>query len=149
MTDYSGARDEVFGIVTTLWASPALASVFGYVPELRYDGAEEAGTPDKSKTWARVSAQIVKDGQASLSGGDGTKKYRGIGLAYVQVFGSRIETNSKVNAIALAGLIQAQFRKPSPSGDLWFRDQKIVELPVTDSSYPVNVVVTFEYESIQ
>lgn len=144
-TTYSGAIDELFGIVNSIW--PQLTGIAGYAPEIRWAGEVRPGKPDASKFWARVSASIVTDKLSTLSNVVGSKLFHATGLLYVQLFCPRNEVNPTVKGRSMAEIIRAQFRAASPSGNIWFRDQKIVELPSTEENYPINVVVTFEYDS--
>lgn len=139
--DYQAAIDELFGIAAVPLAAANI--------DVKWPGAPQSAKPAREKTWARVSAQIVTDDQSSLANSAGKKRYHATGLLYVQLFCSRIEANGLDNGRTIAKAVQAAFRVDAPSGVMWFRDQKIRELPITEESYPINVVVTFEYESIQ
>jgi hypothetical protein len=137
---YIEAQDEMFGIVKLKLAS------LSYVAWPRVPAPT---SPDKTSMWARVSTQIVRDSQSTIGNTGGTRKFEAIGLLYVQLFAPRNIAGSSEAALALAQIIQKEFRKASPSGLISFSNQKIVELPETDQNYPINVSVTFTYQDKQ
>lgn len=147
--DYVAAVDEMYGMVKA--ASASWNAIFGYVPELRWQGVPIDGRPDPSKSWARVSNKIVSSPQATLGDVAGKHRYRETGLLYIQVFGSRNETGAKNFAFQGAIVMQKAFRAPSPSGEIVFREAKVVDaqLDATEQWYGFNTVVTFEYDTIQ
>lgn len=145
---YQDAKDEVFGIVKSV-INAKQTSVFGYTVDVRYPGAPKASQPDTTKLWARVSSQIVTDAQTALGNNGGIKLYEAVALLYVQLFAPRNVGASSDNCTILAEFIRSEFRKASPSGNVWFLNQQIRELPETDTSYPVNVVVEFRYHTEQ
>lgn len=137
---YTEAQDELFGIVQ------AKVSSLAYVAWPRVPAASN---PDKTTLWARVSMQTVTDSQSSLAGSNGVRRFETVGLLYVQLFAPRNIGGSSEEALTLAKTIRDEFRKASPSGLISFKDQKIVELPETDQNYPINVSVTFTYQTTQ
>jgi len=145
---YTAAIDELLGMIKTAWDAGAL-SIAGYEPEIRWPGNPIGTKPDMTKYWGRPSTQIVLDGQSSLANDQGLRRYQAQGLLYFQLFCPRNVADSLENGRLLAEVIRTAFREGSPSGDLWFRNQKIVELPETDESYPINVVVEFLYDTLQ
>lgn len=145
---YQDAKDELFGIVRSVLISTAITTLFGYEIDTRYSGVP-GEKPDQSRLWARVSAQLVTDGQTALANNNGVKLYEAVGLLYVQLFAPRNIPGGEDKAEQLAEAIRSEFRKASPSGLIWFRNQKIVDLPETLESYPKNVVTTFSYKTSQ
>lgn len=144
---YQIAQDEVFGIVKAV-IDANQASLFGYTIDVRYPGVPKDTKPDMSMLWARASSQIVSDGQSALSNVGGVKRYDAIALLYVQLFSPR-NVPEKQKSLTLAELLRSEFRKASPSGNLSFFNQKIVELPEEATNYPTNVVVEFRYQTVQ
>jgi hypothetical protein len=145
---YNNARDEMFGIIKAAWSGST--DVVGYEPDIRWQGAPQGSAPDMDKYWARVSIQIVTDKQETLASDSlGKRLYKATGLIYFQLFCPRNVANPTINGITLAELIRGAFRKASPSGSIFFYNQAIRELPPTDENYPINVVATFEYDTIQ
>jgi hypothetical protein len=142
---YSAAADEVQSIVKSVWDTLSAAFTLGYTPEIRWPGVENANKLDRAQFSARVSIQNVVGEQIAF----GSKKFRDVNLLYVQVFCPRNVANSLVTGRQIAELIRTAFCQASPSGNLWFRDQKIRELAPEADFYPINVVATFEYETIQ
>jgi hypothetical protein len=153
------ATDEIYGIVKSVVDS-ASAAIVGYVPEIRWPGEAEPSKPDPTKFWLRVSTKTVVDSQSSLTDGNGTgtKRYTNVSLLFVQVFAPRSmfattgqPANKSILGEQLAIAIRDKFREPnaSPSGAIWFRDQKVVALQAEPDYYPFNVQVTFQFDTIQ
>lgn len=142
------AFDEICGIVNT-WMTVNSAAILGYVPEIRWPGNPKGDHPAALNIWARVSQRIVKDSQTGINAIEGQRLYTAVGLLYVQIFCPRSVSNSLVNGRILANGLRDRFRHPSPSSEIRFRDQKVVEVSAEDDYYPLNVVVTYEYDSIQ
>lgn len=148
-TTYIAAKDELFGIVKAVFDDAKWVALLGYVIDVRWPEVARASKPDFTKQWARVSAQSVSDGQATLSNVQNTKVFEAVGLLYVQLFCPRNMPASQENGLLIASDLQAAFRKQSPTGELWFRNQKISELPPTEDSYPINVQTDFQYRTLQ
>lgn len=140
---YSNAIDEMFGMVNAELGNVCVVLTYD-VFDMRWPGAPNAVAPDATKFWGRTSAQIVKDDVTSIGG----KKYTATGLLYVQLFCPRNVANTLVLGRQVAALFRDAFRQPSVSGAINFYNQKIVELPETEDNHPMNVVVTFEYDSV-
>jgi hypothetical protein len=147
-TTYDAVVDEMFGIINDAWKADSTA-VAGYIPEIRWKGAPKADPAPMDKYWARVSSQLVTDAQSSLSSFNGTKRYRATGLLYFQLFCPRTLPDRESVGRKLAMLIHSAFRKPSISGAIEFRNNVIRELPESEDYYPINVVVNFEFDSVQ
>jgi hypothetical protein len=142
---YSDAIDNMFGMVQAIWNQAA--SIVGYTPILRWPGEEIAAKPPVDQIWSRVSTQIVTDEQTAFANNNGVRLYHAKGLLFIQLFCPR--TNADLNiGRQFAQFIREGFRKESPDGNIWFTNQRILELPPTDTNYPINVVVTFEYDGV-
>lgn len=151
------ALDEMYGMIKTVVDAES-AAIVGYVPEIRWPGAAKASKPDNTKIWLRVTNKIVVDEQRSLADGNGTgtKRYTAIGFLIVQIFAPRTKfaavgtsSNMLIVGKSLGIAIRDKFRHPSPSGAIWFRDQKVDELSETPEYYPHNVTVTFQFDTIE
>jgi hypothetical protein len=102
---------------------------------------------DPVVTFAKATFQHADMAQASLAGGDGTRRYENIGTVTIEMFfptGIGVERPyNECEAIA------ALFRgKHSPNGDVWFRDVAINEITQSriTARYQMNVSFTFEYD---
>jgi hypothetical protein len=158
--DPQSAIDEIYGVVKDVVDNES-AAIVGYVPEVRWPGNPENVKPDPTKVWLRVSIKTVTDAQSSLaSGDDGSKRYTNVSLLFVQVFAPRSLFAMQANATPvnlqsvgreLAYAIRDRFRRndASPSGAIWYRDQKAVDAPPEPDYYPVLVTVTFQFDTIQ
>lgn len=145
---YEDAIDELFGMVKVVFDDSQWLTLFGYVIDVRWPGVAYATKPDPSKQWARVSQQVVTDGQVSLANTQGKRVFETVGLLYAQLFAPRNTPGAAENSRKVAEAIRDKFRGNSPSNEIWFRNQKIVELPTTQDSTPVNVVITYSFKSL-
>lgn len=146
-TTYHDAIDEMFASAKAVFDGTA-AALLGYVPDVRWPGAPLATVPDYTKLWARVSLQIVTDEQASLANNNDKRFFWATGLLFIQLFCPRNVGGSIDKGRLIAEQIQNKFRHQSTSGEIWYRNAKVVELPETEDSYPINVIVQFKYKTI-
>jgi hypothetical protein len=144
-TTYSDANDNINLIAYTIWqqANP----IFGYIPELRFQGVELPTKPAADKVWGRVSQQIIEDKQSSLANKNGQRLYHAKGLLFIQIFVPRTNPDSSLGR-RFAQLVREAFRTESQDGQIWFTNQRILELPPTSENYPITVSVHFEYDNI-
>lgn len=146
-TNYVQAIDEIFSLANAAFVANA-AAIVGYLPDIRWPGVAEAGTPDASKFWARVSQQTVLEEQTTLSGEDGKKRYTASGLVFVQLFCPFSDVAAMEKGRALAVMARNAFRGKTTSGKVWFRNARINELAPADGAYRFNVVTEYEYDEI-
>jgi hypothetical protein len=144
---YTDALDDMFGTFSDVLSD--VETILDYAPQVRWPGIPEPANTPMDQLWMRVSTQMVKEGQSSLSDKDGTKRYESHGLLYVQLFAPRTVSNTLNVARQAAEAIRNRFRKASLSGEVWFRNQVVRELPETTENYPLLVVVEFTYQEVQ
>jgi hypothetical protein len=147
-TTFLAARDELFGMVKTVLDTAASGPI-GYALDVRYIGLAQAAKPDMKKLWARVSHQVVTDGQAALADVNSQKLFEAHGLLYVQLFCPRNIGGMYDKTMQLALNLQTAFRAQSPSGEVWFRDQIVRPLTETDENYPIQFSSAFNYQTLQ
>lgn len=140
-TTYSDAIDEVFKRVK------GTVITFDDPTEIRYAGNEKAAKPAKELFWMRVTTQVLIDQQASLSNYQESRFYETVAMLYMQLFCPRNVENSVPKGRIMAEQLQTVFRRASTSGELWYRNAKIVELPETAEAYPINITVEFRYKT--
>lgn len=146
-TTYVEAIDQMFSLFNSAWNAETTAIV-GYVPEVRWPGVEEPGTPDASKYWARVSQQTVIEEQTTIGDSNGKRRYTASGLIFVQIFCPKSEAAAMENGRNLAVIARNSFRGKTTSGKVWFRNARINELAPEESAYRFNVVAEYEYDEI-
>jgi hypothetical protein len=144
---YGDAVDEIFGTVKAVNDTIA-AGILGYTPELRWQSVPLGMQPAKDKFWLRASMMLVTEDQIALSAVNELRLFESIGILYVQLFCPRDIASSIENGRLLAVAIRDAFRQQSNSGEIWYKNQKVVELPETVESYPINVVVKFQYKTL-
>jgi len=147
MTNYNEAIDQMFSLFYAAWLAQTTA-IIGYVPEVRWPGVEEPGTPDASKFWLRVSQQTVIEEQTTLADSNGKRRYTASGLMFVQLFCPKSEAAAMENGRKLAVVARNAFRGKVTSGKVWFRKVRINELAPEESAYRFNVVAEYEYDEI-
>lgn len=145
---FQGALDLMFAQVKAAIDANANA-ILGYAPDVRYPGVPKSDGPDIAKLWLRVSAQIVTDGDAALAGALGKRIYEAQGILAIQLFAPRNVASARdAQALSLAEAIRSTFRVGASSGEVWFTEAKITELPETVDSYPLTVSVRFSYRTV-
>jgi len=150
MTNYEGARDEIYALLNTAWLAGA-AAIVGYVPEIRWQGVTKETKIDESKFWARASMQSVDAEQASLSncaGAIGQKHYTDFGLIFVQLFAPMAAQQATVKLGRLAMLARNVYRGVSTDNKVWFRNARINTLPDELQFHRLNVVAEYEYDEL-
>jgi len=150
MTNYEGARDEIFALLNVAWLAGA-AAIVGYVPEIRWQGVTKETKIDESKFWARVSMQSVGGEQASLSncaGAIGQKHYTDFGLIFVQLFAPMAAQQATMKLGRLAMLARNVYRGVSTDNKVWFRNARINNLEDELQFHRLNVVAEYEYDEL-
>ena len=150
MTNYEGARDEIFALLNVAWLAGA-AAIVGYVPEIRWQGVTKETKIDESKFWARVSMQSVGGEQASLSncaGVIGQKHYTDFGLIFVQLFAPMAAQQATLKLGRLAMLARNVYRGVSTDNKVWFRNARINNLDDELQFHRLNVVAEYEYDEL-
>lgn len=146
-TDYISAVDQMFALFNTAWLANS-AALAGYVPIVRWQGIEEAGTPDASKFWCRVSQQTVEEEQSTLRDDSGVRRYETTGLIFVQLFCPKSQVDALEIGRKLAVVARNAFRGKTTSGKVWFRNARIIELEPDSSAHRFNIVSEYEYDEI-
>jgi hypothetical protein len=148
MTTFTEAIDQMFALFHTAWDSGS-TPIVGSVPAVHWPGVEPKQPPGKSDFWARISTQHVDDTLASHRSGDlpeHKQRYTVSGLLFIQVFGPANDSEAMDKARRLAMVARDAFRGVETSGNVWFRDSRINELPSEEDWYRFNVIVEFEYD---
>lgn len=144
---YTTARDELFTLFNAAWQSAN--AVVGYVPEIRWQGAEESTEPDFSKFWCRVSRQTVAEPQTTFAIGGSPKRYTSYGLVFVQVFAPKNESLAYEKMQQLAQVAKNAFRGKTTESGLWFRNVRVNDnLPMEEMMYRLNVIAEYQYDEI-
>lgn len=148
MIGYVDATDEMFGIIYGVLSDAQWNTKFGYTIDVRWPGIAKENKPDPSKLWARVSKQVVKEQQSSLANVQGERNFTTIGLLFTQLFCPRNQPATLDNGRMVAVALEQALRQSSPSGEIWFLNQAIRELPETDENYPITVVTEYNYQTM-
>jgi hypothetical protein len=146
---YPQAIDDIFSLFLAAWQL-ATPDVVESVPEIRWQGAEQAELPDKSAYWCRVSTQTLFEEQSTLNdvAQVGKKRYSNSGLVFVQLFCPMTDSQATEKGRALAVIARDAFRGQATSHGVWFRNARIVELPPEDDTYRFNVIAEYLYDDI-
>lgn len=146
-TTYHAVIDEMFAQIKGVFDGFA-TTLLTYAPDVRWPGAAGPVKPIPDRLWVRVSMQIVTDSQASLSNVNDKRFFWTNGLVFVQLFCPRNMGASLDNGRLIAEALQNVLRKSSTSGEIWYRNAKIVELPETVDNYPITVSAQLMYKTI-
>ncbi len=145
------AVDEMFALFREAWHSGTTAIV-GSVPAVRWPNVEERSRPPLNSYWCRVSMQEVLAPQSSLKSGvapNEGQRYTSTGLLFVQVFAPMSDAEAAEKGKALAELARSAFRGVETPGGVWFRNPRVTPLPPQDNAYRFNMVVDYEYDTIE
>lgn len=137
MTTYTQAVDESYGMFTAAWEASAAgillacgAKVVGYTPEIRYARVEEEDNLPRDRFWARLSHTTIYETHGAI----GNRMFEGNILFTMQIFCPRTDRTAFDTGRLLAVTARNAVRgKNTPSGDGYFREARINELPNEDN----------------
>ena len=133
------AVDAILGVFKAYW--DAQSSVGAPV----YDDVT-APTPLPQAPWARAYVQHHWGGQRSLTSASGQILYTNTGTVFVEVFAPI--GAGKVRARSLAGGVVRAYRL-ARNLDVWFRNHRLQEAGESGQYTQVNVMVNFNYDSVE
>lgn len=148
MISQQNARKEMFALVDAAWAAGATA-IAGYVPDIRFQGVEEAALPGADKFWARCSTNNVTTnqvGHAMPEAGVSDVVYRTVGFITLQVFAPMKGADSYAKGELLSSLGQRMFMASETGGAVWFRNPRIRELDNDGTWYRWNVIADYQFD---
>lgn len=143
--DYIAAKDEVFGIVSDTFAAVAPES-FDPVPALYFPGTLVA-PPDPNVSYAICGFSVVTEKQSALASLLGVSIYETVALMSFQFYTPRTDVAALRKAETVGSAIKDAFRKASPSGEIWFRDQKLANVAGNETRNQVNVTAVCTYKT--
>lgn len=135
----------MFGLFNTAWTANTPA-VVGYIPTIAWPGIEQPTTPDRSKFWARVSQKTNSETQAALRNGNYGQRFETKGVCYVQIFCPVSAVGAISKGRKLAEIGRNAFRAKQSTNGVWFRNAKIVEMPVEQDWFAFTVQVDYIYD---
>lgn len=143
---YLNAEDEIFGVVSAAW----LAAIVGisYAPTLFFPGAIDPARP-VDEIYAECSLVVVKEAQTVLANQDDKSIYESTALFAVQVYSPKSDPAALRTAKVIGSALLDAFCKPSPSGEIWFRDQRLTPVSGNTTKNQLNVVITCVYRTIK
>lgn len=144
---YLTAQDAIFGQFNTDWAAGATAIV-GYIPRVFFQGVTREDKPEPNKHFVRVSVQTVSDRQVTFRGADGLRRYRTDGLVIVQLFAPVSEAGGWRKCQRLAVLARDVYRGRTASGNIWFRNVRLNELPPENAWDRINVIAEYQFDEL-
>lgn len=136
---FSEAQDQVIGVFSTAWAT------LSPVPPVHYpDRVPDEPFPPKSGTWARVTMQDTEGDRVSLGR---TARYRTDGVLIIQLFAPG--GTGRQTTRALAELVLAAFRGKRTAGGVWFHRERAQDVGADGHWWQTNVVIEYQYDTIQ
>lgn len=146
------ARKSILALIWSVWEAKAPAIV-SPLPEMRWQGVEEAGLPGALKFWARASTQLATTRQSAHIMPDGPTgspvEYSSNGVVFVQIFAPMKARDSYAKGELLAALAQCMFMATETSSGVWFRNPRINELPSDGTWYRWNVIADFQFNQVK
>lgn len=144
---YTQAMDAIKAQFLTAWNANA-AAVVGYVPEIRWSGFEIPTPPDATKFWVRHSVANVKGAQSTLSnnvGDGGSRRFTNVGFVAVQIFMPKNVANADTLGKQLGTIGVNAYRQNACNG-VWFRNSRIVDVPIFENWYRCNVIAEYQFD---
>lgn len=141
----SDAVTDMLELFQAVWIDDHLSPLPFEVPGMEFDTADF--TPND--VWARWRCDHEIQGQASLAGGDGKRKWERTGLISIEL--NTPPSAGIVQAYDLAETVAKAYQGQRTAGDAWFRNVRIVESSPQDNSgvwFKINVFAEFTYEQI-
>jgi hypothetical protein len=143
---YLQAQDEIYGMANVAWKAASIAAGLSYTPKLCFPD-KVVPPPDVEQIYAEASFVVVTADQATLSRYQGASTYEETGLFALQVYSPKKGAASLRVAQTIAAAVRDAFCKPSTSGEIWFRKQKVTPVSGNETKNQVNVVVTCTYRT--
>jgi len=145
---YIAAQDEIFGIANAAWIAAAEAQTLGYTPLIFFPDDEQP-EPPVDQIYSEVNYANVKSPQASLGSSNGQSIYEDTALLTLKVYCPKSDKTAYRSATIIADAVRNAFRKQSPSGEVWFRNQRLAPVDGNPTQGQVNVVITCVYSTIK
>lgn len=145
------ARKQLFAKVQTCWDARANAIV-GYIPEIRYQGAEVGPVPSADKYWMRASTQTVSNHQRGFrmpEAGVSKVVYENIGIITLQLFAPMNSPEAYAKGELLAELGQGMFMASETGGSIWFRNPRIRNLDNDGTWWRWNVIADYQFSQVK
>lgn len=145
------ARKEMFDLVNTCWNDHSLP-IIGYVPEIRWQGIEEAEFPGADKYWMRASTNNVSTrqrGHQMPEAGLSKVVYDTFGFITLQIFAPMKSPVSWANGELLSELGQGMFMATETGGAVWFRNPRILQLNNDGTWYRWNVIADYRFSHVK
>ena len=138
---YSNAVDSIFDTFLTYWDANIASVSLDHTPEIRWRNKEEEGRINPGEHWLRVRQTTVTERQSALKSDN--KIFESIGLVVVELYYNK-STLVLNQDRAMATIARDAFRK-STNPDVWFRNERIQELPPEETYYRNNVIAEYRY----
>lgn len=138
-------RDESFALIRAAviaW-DPAVKMFWEGVPTTPAN--PPAGSND---TWLRAALQHGPQGQASLAGVDGVRRWSRIGFISVQCF-APLASGSVQRATRLASVVRDALQGKQTASCVWFRNPRINEVGEDRDWFNVNATIDFDYDELR
>lgn len=145
------ARKQMFALVADTWAAKS-EPIVGYLPEIRYQGLEEAELPGADKFWMRASTQTVttrQSGHRMPEVGGSPVVFTNFGFITLQVFAPMKARSSWAKGELLSELGQCMFMASETGGSVWFRNPRIREIQNDGTWYRWNVIADYQFDQVK
>lgn len=147
ITTITQARDDILEMFTTAWNTNTPA-ITGTVPEVRYQGVEEASEPPTGDPWARVSVTHVTGTQSSM-GETGNRNFEHAGIVTMQLFVPMEDDDGLGIMDQLIKVAVDAFEGECSTNGVWFRNVRVNEVGPDRPWFNVNVLADFEYRIVK
>lgn len=145
---YLEAEDEVFGVFNVAWNEAVTAAGLSYVPQVVFPDIA-VGAPDASQVYVEVYFQVVTENQTAMAQQNGQNVYQSTALFNAQIFAPKQDPTALRIIKIIGEALKDAFRVPSPSGEVWFRNQRLSQVAGNATRNQVNVVTNCVYKTIK
>lgn len=144
------ARDQIFTLLKTAWASGAPGAVASaYTPALYYQGQEPLTAPPMNLAHGKVTLTHVTGRQTSLASSDSTKRWTRGGIIIVQCLAPISSGKGLTIAESLAVVANNAFEGKTTTGGAWFRNCRLNEVGPKDGWFAINAITDFLYDEVK
>lgn len=143
---YIEAQDEIFGIANRAWTAAMVGLELTYPPRL-YFPDHVVAPPDVDELYGECSFVVVTANQATLNSYRGVSLYEEVGLFALQIYAPKKKASAFRKAQLIGSAVRDAFCKASPSGEVWFRAQRVSPVTGNETKNQINVVVTCIYRT--
>lgn len=135
-------RDESFALIR------AAVTTWDATVKMYWEGVPATTQPASNDIWLRASLKHGPQGQASLAGVDGVRRWNRKGFISVQCF-APLARGSVQKATQLACVVRNALQGKQTASCVWFLNPRIDEIGEDRDWFNVNATIDFDYDELR